>query len=115
MMSFEDWQYAFVNGMPLEEQQAAYDTFTIPESKTISRDALSDEAKVDFEKAHVPLLITAGDTDHIIPAHLNNRNYKAYANNESVVDYKVFPNRNHFVLGQHTWKADADYILDWLN
>ena len=115
MMSFEDWQYAFVNGMPLEAQQAAYDTYTIPESKTISRDALSDEAKVDFKKAHVPLLLTAGDTDHIIPAHLNHRNFKAYENSESVVDYKVFSNRNHFVLGQPTWKEDADYIYDWLN
>src|SRR4051794_3765754 len=80
MMSFEDWQYAFVNGMPLEAQQAAYDTYTIPESKTISRDALSDEAKIDFKKDHVPLLLTAGDTDHIIPAHLNHRNFNAYDN-----------------------------------
>lgn len=115
MMAFEDWQYAFVNGMPLEAQQAAYDTYTIPESKTISRDALSEEAKVDFKKEHVPLLITAGDTDHIIPAHLNHRNFEAYQKNNSVTEYKVFPNRNHFVLGQPSWKEDAAYIYDWLN
>ena len=115
MMSFEDWQYAFVNGMPLEVQQQTYDTYTIPESKTVARDALSSAAKVDFKKDHVPLLITAGDTDHIIPAHLNNRNFKAYENENSVLDYKVFSNRNHFVLGLPTWKEDADYILDWLN
>jgi pimeloyl-ACP methyl ester carboxylesterase len=115
MMSFEDWQYAFVNGMPLEAQHEAYDTYAIPESKTVSRDALSDEAYVDFRKAHVPLLLTAGDTDHIIPAHLNHRNYNAYHTNGSVVDYKVFPNRNHFVLGQPSWKEDADFIYDWLN
>ncbi|MHA4807495.1 alpha/beta hydrolase [Flavitalea flava] len=114
MMAFEDWQYAFVNGMPLEAQQAAYDTYTIPESKTISRDALSEGAKVDFKKDHVPLLLTAGDTDHIIPAHLNHRNFNAYENANSITEYKVFPNRNHFVLGQSTWKEDADYILDWL-
>lgn len=75
MMSFEDWQYAFVNGMPLAAQQQAYEKFTIPESKTVNRDAISHEAKVDFKKPHAPLLITAGDTDHIIPAHLNNRNF----------------------------------------
>lgn len=115
MMSFEDWQYAFVNGMPLEEQQQAYDTFTIPESKTVARDALSDEAKVDFKSAHPPLLFTAGDTDHITPAHLNNRNFQAYNNGGSVVEYKVFRNRNHFVLGQPGWEEDAAYIHDWLN
>jgi pimeloyl-ACP methyl ester carboxylesterase len=115
MMSFEDWQYAFVNGMPLEAQQAAYDTYTIPESKTVSRGALSGAAKVDFKKPHVPLLITAGDTDHIIPAHLNHRNFNAYETEGSVTDYKVFSGRNHFVLGQPTWKEDADFIFDWMN
>jgi pimeloyl-ACP methyl ester carboxylesterase len=114
MMSFEDWQYAFVNGLPLEEQQAAYDNFTIPESKTVARDALSQAAKVDFKKSHVPLLLTAGDTDHIIPAHLNLRNFKAYESDDSITDYKVFPGRNHFVLGLSTWKEDGGYILDWI-
>ena len=114
MMSFEDWQYAFVNGMPLDAQQKAYDTYTIPESKTVSRGGLSSAAKVDFKKPHEPLLITAGDTDHIIPAHLNHRNYNAYETEESVTDYKVFTGRNHFVLGQPTWKEDADYIYNWI-
>ena len=114
MMSFEDWQYAFVNGMPVNEQQAAYDTYTIPESKTVSRGALSGAAKVDFKKPHAPLLITAGDTDHIIPAHLNHRNFNAYETEGSVTDYKVFSGRNHFVLGQPTWKEDASFIYDWI-
>ncbi|HLA59986.1 MAG TPA: alpha/beta hydrolase, partial [Puia sp.] len=114
LMSFEDWQYAFVNGMPPGAQQAAYDTYTIPESKTVSRGALSGAAKVDFKKPHVPLLITAGDTDHIIPAHLNHRNFDAYETEGSVTDYKVFSGRNHFVLGQPTWKEDASFIHDWI-
>jgi hypothetical protein len=57
-------------------------------------------------------LITAGSEDDIIPAHLNRRNFKKYKKNGSVLDYKEFPGRNHFVLGQPTWKEDADYILD---
>ena len=114
MMSFEDWQYAFVNGMSPDAQQNAYDTYTIPESKTVSRGGLSSAAKVDFKKPHAPLLITAGDTDHIIPAHLNHRNYDAYETEGSVTDYKVFTGRNHFVLGQPTWKEDAEYIYNWI-
>jgi pimeloyl-ACP methyl ester carboxylesterase len=115
MMSFEDWQYAFVNGMPLDKQQEAYDAITIPESKTVARGALTDAAKVDYKKEHAPLLFTAGDTDHITPAHLNNRNFNAYKKNSSVLDYKLFQGRNHYVLGLPTWKEDADYILDWIN
>jgi len=115
LMSFKDWQYAFVNNMPLEEQKKAYEVNTIPESKTVARGGLTSAAKVDFKKQHVPLLLTSGSIDTIIPAHLNNRNYKAYAkDNGSVTDYKEFSGRNHFVVGQSTWKEDADYIYDWL-
>ncbi len=115
MMSFKDWQYAFVNGMPLEAQKAAYEKYTIPESKTVARGGLTRAAKVDYTKPHAPLLLTSGSEDTIIPAHLNVRNYKKYAHNGSVLDYKEFEGRNHFVLGQPIWKEDADYILNWLD
>jgi pimeloyl-ACP methyl ester carboxylesterase len=115
LMTFEDWQYAFVNGMPLSEQKEAYDRFAIPESKRVNLGGLGNAAKVDFKKAHVPLLFTAGSSDHIIPAHLNLRNFRKYKQeNNSVTDYKVFPGRNHFVLGQASWTEDADYILHWI-
>ncbi|MGH7454770.1 MAG: alpha/beta hydrolase, partial [bacterium] len=74
----------------------------------------SSAAKVGFAKPHAPLLIMAGSEDNIIPAHLNRRNFKRYKKNGSVLDYKEFPGRNHFVLGLPTWKENADYILDWI-
>jgi alpha-beta hydrolase superfamily lysophospholipase len=115
LMSFKDWQYAFVNGMPLEEQRAAYEKYIIPESKTVTRGGLTSAAKVDYMKPHAPLLLTSGSIDNIIPAHLNIRNFKKYVKNDSVLDYKEFEGRNHFVLGQSTWKQDADYILNWID
>jgi pimeloyl-ACP methyl ester carboxylesterase len=115
LMSFSDWQYAFVNGMPLAEQRAAYDACTIPESKTVARGGLTSAAKVDYDKPHPPLLITAGDKDTIIPAHLNRRNFKRYKkDNGSVLDHEELPGRNHYVVGQPTWKEDADHILAWI-
>jgi len=114
LMSFKDWQYAFVNDMPLADQQKAYEESTIPESKTVARGGLSSAAKVDYEKPHAPLLLTSGSKDNIIPAHLNFRNYKKYKKTDSILDYKEFEGRNHFVLGQPTWKEDAEYILEWL-
>ncbi|MEP7111359.1 MAG: alpha/beta hydrolase [Ferruginibacter sp.] len=115
LMSLSDWQYAFVNGMSLAEQKASYDKFTIPESKIVARGGLTSAAKVDFAKPHAPLLLTSGSTDTIIPAHLNLRNFRKYVKNGSVLDYREFPGRNHFVLGQPTWKEDADYILEWIS
>lgn len=115
LMSFKDWQYAFVNGMALQDQLDAYEKYTIPESKTVARGGLTSAAKVDFLKPHPPLLITSGSEDTIIPVHLNVRNYKRYVPNGSVLDYKEFSGRNHFVLGQPTWREDADYIIEWLD
>nr|WP_121272319.1 alpha/beta hydrolase [Pedobacter schmidteae] len=115
LMSFKDWQYAFVNEMSLDEQNTAYKLFTIPESKTVVRGGLTSAAKIDYKKEHAPLLFTSGNIDNIIPAHLNYRNYKKYVKNNSILDYKEFPGRNHFVLGQQGWKADAAYILKWIN
>lgn len=114
LMSFRDWQYAFVNGMKFTDQKKAYERFAIPESKRVARGGLTSAAKVDFKKPHAPLLLTSGSTDNIIPAHLNQRNYKKYKKNGSVVDYKEFPGRNHFVLGQPVWEEDANYILEWI-
>lgn len=115
LMSLSDWQYAFTNTMSLEEQKASYEAFAIPESKTAARGGLTSAAKVDFSKPHAPLLITSGSIDTIIPPSMNLRNFKKYTDKNSVTDYKEFEGRNHFVLGQATWKEDADYILDWLN
>jgi pimeloyl-ACP methyl ester carboxylesterase len=114
LMSFKDWQYAFVNEMPLAEQKVAYEQFTIPESKAGARGGLGSAAKVDFKKAHAPMLLTSGSIDNIIPAHLNNRNFTKYEKNGSILEYKEFAGRNHFVLGQPGWEGDAEFVLNWL-
>lgn len=115
LMSFKKFQYAFVNGMPLAEQQQAYEQYAIPESKRVARGGLTSTAAVNFSKPHAPLLITAGSDDNIIPAHLSLRNYKKYKKNGSVVDYKEFQNSNHSVLTNKDWERDADYIATWLD
>jgi alpha-beta hydrolase superfamily lysophospholipase len=115
LMSFIQWKYAFTNGMDCDSQKEAYYKFAIPESKLIVRDTITKAAKVHFENPHAPLLLTSGSDDHTIPASLNYANYKKYKTSNSVTDYAMFKGRNHFVLGQPTWKEDADFILDWLN
>lgn len=114
LMSFTGWQYAFTNGMSCEDQKESYYRFAIPESKLVVRDTITSAAKINFGKAHAPLLITSGTDDHSIPASLNFSNYKKYKQGKSVTEYKEFKGRNHFVLGQPTWKEDAGFILNWI-
>lgn len=114
MMSFKKWQFAFTNGMSFEIQKASYYNLTIPESKRATRGGLTKAAYVDFKKPHPPLLLLAGSEDQCIPEHLCRRVYKRYTDKTSVTDY-VVKERNHYVLGEHTWKEDANFILDWIN
>jgi pimeloyl-ACP methyl ester carboxylesterase len=114
LMTFERFQYAFVNGMSMDEQRAAFDKYIVPESRAIPRQSLSSVAKIDFKKTHPPLLIIAGGNDHIIPASLSKTNYEKYKAGSSVTDFKEFAGRNHFLLGQKNWEEIADYSMDWI-
>ena len=113
-MPFEAFQYAFVNGLPLKEQQAVYQHHAVPESLRAARGALTGLAIINFKQAHVPLLFIAGTRDHIIPASLVRSNYARYKHAASVTDFKEYPERTHFLLGQSGWQEIADDILMWL-
>jgi len=116
LMSLSDWQYAFTNGMSLKEQKESYDISVVPESKLVARDGLTSAAHVDFKKKHAPLLILGGTKDHIMPSTLSYRIYKKYSKtNGSVIEYKEYPGKNHYVVGPSTFKEIADYILPWID
>jgi alpha-beta hydrolase superfamily lysophospholipase len=112
-MTFVRFQYTFVNGLPLEEQRAAYERYVVPESRRVPRESLT--ARVDFKKPHPPLLLIAGSADNIIPASLNKSNYARYKTSSSLTDFKEFAGRTHFIVGQKNWEEIADYILSWLD
>jgi pimeloyl-ACP methyl ester carboxylesterase len=112
-MTFARFQYTFANTMPLAEQRAAYERYVVPESRRVPRQSLT--ARVDFKKAHAPLLLIAGSADHIIPAALNKNNYTKYQPSPGVTAFKEFPGRAHFIIGQKGWEEVAGFVYAWLN
>ena len=114
MVRFRKWKYAFANGMTYELQKELYYKYATPESKSIVRDAFKWVAKINFQKAHVPLLFVSGGKDRIIPASLNCCNYNEYAKGISVTDYKNFKGHNHLVFGHPGWLEEAEFIINWL-
>ncbi len=112
-MTFERFQYTFVNTLPLAEQRAAYERYVVPESRRVPRESLM--ARVDFKKPHSPLLFIAGSADNIIPSSLNKSNQVKYQQSPSVTDYREFAGRTHFIIGQEGWEEVADFVLSWLN
>ncbi len=114
-MTFERFQYTFVNGLPLAEQRAAYDRYVVPESRRVPAESLTAVARIDFKKHHPPLLMIAGSNDHLIPASLNRANYSRYKQSPSTTDFKEFAGRTHFIVGQENWEEVAGHIASWLD
>jgi alpha-beta hydrolase superfamily lysophospholipase len=71
-------------------------------------------AAVDFKnETRAPLLFIAGGEDHVAPASFNQANANHYRKSVAVTDYKEFPERSHYTLGQAGWEDVADYAVDW--
>lgn len=116
LMPFRHFQYAFVNDMSAAEQRKAWDVDVVPESRRLGRGGLSRAARIDFTRAHAPLLLIGGEKDHIMPAATNRRNKRAYAKSSSVVEYREFAGLGHYSVigGNKGWEQVADYALGWL-
>ena len=112
--SVEWFQYAFCNTVSLEQTKVEYDKFVVPESRNIPRGGTGKYASIDFKKPHTPLLIIAGEKDNIVPASLNKKNFSAYRDTNSKLDFKEFEGRTHYICGQENWEEVAGFIADWL-
>ena len=113
-MTLERFQYTFVNDLPLEVQQAAFERYVVPESRRVPAQSLTKVAAIAFRSPHPPLLLVAGSNDHLIPASLNQTNYKKFKRSASITDFKEFAGRTHFIIGQPGWEEVADYVAAWL-
>ena len=85
----------------------------VPESRQVGRGGFTSVAALDYAKTRVPMLMTAGSNDHIIPAALNRSNFGKYRGASNVA-FKEFEGRCHFLIGQKGWEEVADYVLGWL-
>jgi len=98
----------------MEQTETEYNRFVVPESRNIARSSTMNDGKIDFKIPHNPLLIIAGEKDHIIPSSLNKKNFKAYKDKNSKTDFKEFAGRTHYICGQPNWEEVATYIHEWI-
>lgn len=110
----ESFHESFCNTMSMEETQAAFEETATHDSRNVLRDCMGEAGQIDTDLPHAPLLFIGGQEDQIIPYELNQRNAEAYTDEVSIVDFKVFPNRGHWICGQPGWEEVAAYISEWL-
>lgn len=118
-LSFEEFKYAFANGVPEDEALAGYNRYYIPSPKRpLIQVALSNFNPkavniVDYKNPdRPPLLFIGGSIDHITPPSVNMENRRAYKT-KTITEYKEFSLRSHFTVAQSGWEEVSDYALKW--
>jgi pimeloyl-ACP methyl ester carboxylesterase len=117
----EQFHYAFTNTLSEEESAKVYDRYHVPApggwvwgGVLANFEPGHQDTWVNFENDdRAPLLFIAGGEDHIMPASVNRSNAKHYEKSKAVTEYKEFPGRSHYTVGQDGWEEVADYALDW--
>ena len=116
----EQFHYAFTNNLSEDESLAAYNRYAVPGPDHVLFQAAFANfnphaaTAVDFQNnERAPLLMISGGSDHVSPPSVVEANFKLYRNSEAITEYKEFPERTHFTLGQDGWEHVADYSLEW--
>lgn len=104
--------YAFDHTLDEAELERVWREHAVPESGKIARDSTTKLAKIDPTADRPPLLLIAGEEDHIIPASLVRKNRDFYRGPQT--DFQAFPGRTHRICGQDGWEEVAGHVDGWL-
>lgn len=115
-MGSKEWYHkAFFNNYTRAESDQLFDEIAVPESRKIARETLLKSfAKIDFKKAHNPLLFIGGEKDNIFSAAFTKRIASSYKHPQSITAFKEFKGRSHFICGEEGWEEVAEYVLNWV-
>jgi pimeloyl-ACP methyl ester carboxylesterase len=116
----EDFHYAFGNTLSREDSDRAWQRYAVPGAgRVLFEGAFANldprsPAQVDTRRHdRAPLLLMAGEFDHVVPRGLVKSNAALYQKSRALTAYQEFPGRSHFTVGQPGWEAIADHALDW--
>ena len=117
----EQFHYAFTNTLSEEESAKVYERLHVPAPGRFVWDGVlanvtpgHQDSYVNFENDdRAPLLLIAGGVEHLQPPSVNESNAKHQSKSAAVTEYKEFPGRSHYTLGQDGWEEVADYALSW--
>lgn len=120
MLNPKQFHYSFTNTLSEEASLPVYERYAVPGvGRVLFEGALANLSpkspfKIDYRRpTRAPLLLIGGGVDHVVPAAVVKTNAGKYLNSTSVTEYKEYPDRSHYILGQDGWERIADEALAW--
>jgi pimeloyl-ACP methyl ester carboxylesterase len=118
--TFEQWNYAFTNGVDEETARALYERYAIPVNGGILFGSVTANVKpgrqdtwVDYHNDdRAPLLFVTGSTDHIMPPSVQHSNAKHYKSEKTITEV-IDLEGPHFMPALEGWEKIADTALEW--
>lgn len=112
----KEWYHkAFFNNYTKAESDKLYEQIAVPESRKVARDTvLKSFANVDFKKPHAPLLFIGGSKDNIFHSSFTKKIAGRYKDQNSIVEFKEFEGKSHFIAGEKGWEEVAQYVLSFI-
>jgi pimeloyl-ACP methyl ester carboxylesterase len=117
-LTYRQFVSGFVHELPEPRRRQAYEEHVLPTpGRPYFQAAFAPfhrATQVDFAlPGRAPLLITAGERDRTAPAVMNRANHRAYSRAPVRVDFREFPKRSHWIIGEPGWEEVAEYSLSW--
>jgi pimeloyl-ACP methyl ester carboxylesterase len=119
-LTVRQFRHAFGTGLSAEESARVHARYAVPAPAGVLVEGVlanlhaGSALTVDYRRAlRPPLLLIAGGADRVVPASVSRANACRYAGGDAHVDYKEFPGRGHYTVGQDGWQEVADYALAW--
>ncbi|MBN9387719.1 MAG: alpha/beta fold hydrolase [Chloroflexi bacterium] len=120
-MTLDQFRYAFANTMPEARQEEYYDRYVVPETGRIFFQIAFAQldphhaTQVNFKNNdRAPLLLVAGEKDHLVPAHVTRANYDHYKHSTALTEFVEFKDRCHLLFAQDGWDEICTFAADWL-
>lgn len=118
-LSWEQFQYGWVNGLSEEEGRRLYEAYHVPaagaplfQAAFANFNPFGGETHVDTKNPERgPLLIIGGELDHTVPPAITNASYKIQAKNPGVTEQITIPGRGHSLTIDSGWREVADEAL----
>ena len=110
----------YANTLSESESRAAFERYVVPgPTRMLLQTAFANfvpqaATSVNFRNStRAPLLLVAAGEDLITPPSLVKANFDLYRQSKAETDYKEFPEKSHFMIGEKDWDKVADYVLGW--